>query len=104
MEHAVIVTVKLSGSWFGKRKDRAAAMQLANELERALASSEEDEFDGDEYGGGECTYYMYGADADRLFARVEPILRASALAKGGHAIKRYGEASDMDAREERIEL
>lgn len=104
MEHAVIVTVRMSGSWFGKHKERVATIDLAKKLEAALAGSHEKEFDGDEYGGGECTYYMYGADADRLFALVEPVLRAASIAKGGHAIKRFGDVSDPDAREERVDL
>lgn len=32
---------------------------------------------------------MYGPDADQLFAVVEPIPRATPLARGGFAIKRY---------------
>jgi hypothetical protein len=47
---------------------------------------------------------MYGPDADALFAAVEPILRESPLAVGGHAIKRYGKAVDPDAKNVRIDF
>ena len=62
------------------------------------------EFDGDEFGGGECTLYMYGPDADRLFGAVEEELRSSEHAGGGFAVKRYGAAGDPSAREIRVDL
>lgn len=55
-------------------------------------------------GGGECVLYMYGPDADLLFAAVEPVLKSSALASGGWAVKRYGEASDPGANEVNVRL
>jgi hypothetical protein len=47
---------------------------------------------------------MYGPDADRLFAAVEPILRGSRLTVGAHAIKRYGPAGDSSAQKVRVEF
>jgi len=47
---------------------------------------------------------MYGPDADRLFGVVEPILKAAPLARGGFAIKRYGDAKDLNAVEARVDL
>jgi hypothetical protein len=41
---------------------------------------------------------------DELFAAVEPLLRESKLSSGGHAIKRYGEATDADAKEVRVDF
>jgi hypothetical protein len=104
VEHAVIVTVNLSGSWFGRSKNRKAAFALGEQLEEALAGRPDCEFDGDEFGGGECTYYMYGTDADALFALVEPVLRAPPITRGGRAVKRFGDVTDPAAREERVDL
>jgi hypothetical protein len=47
---------------------------------------------------------MYGPDADVLFDKIKPILKKSSHAKGGFAIKRYGEASDRKAREVKVKL
>ena len=41
---------------------------------------------------------------DKLFDAIKKPLLASTLSKGGHAIKRYGEASDKKAKEVRIDL
>jgi hypothetical protein len=62
------------------------------------------EFDGEESGEGRCVLFMYGPDADRLFAVVEPILKAAPLPREGFAIKRYGDVKDHDAVEVRVDL
>ena len=77
---------------------------LTDELETAISAQRAGEFDGDEFGGGVCTLYLYGPDADQLFAAVESILRQSPLTMGAHAIKRYGRATASDAREVRVEF
>lgn len=100
----MIVHLELSDDEFGTREEREAIHRLTSELERAIESADAGEFDGDEFGAGACTLYMYGSDADRLFAAVESALRASPLARGGYAIKRYGEAADPSSREVRVEL
>src|SRR5262245_18950249 len=103
-DHAVIVHLKLSGDEFGAADERDSIHGLCSELERCVTEAGLGEFDGDEFGGRECTLYMYGRDADRLFAAVEHTLRASTHAKGGFVIKRYGKAGDPSAREVRVEL
>ena len=62
-------------------------------------SGDAGEFDGHEFGDGSCTLFMYGPDADALFAAVEPILRASPLADGAYAVKRYGDVGEVNVRE-----
>jgi hypothetical protein len=103
-EHAVLVYLKLSGTEFGTESERQAVHSLTDELEAAIVTEGAGEFDGDEFGAGGCTLYMYGPDADRLFAAVESLLKGSPLTKGAHAIKRYGAASDSDAREVRVDF
>ena len=100
MEHAVIVHFRLHGGDFGSREEKERVAELEQDLEEAILEAAAGELDGDEFGQGECVLYMYGPDADRLFSTVEPILRASPLTELGYAIKRYGEPTDMEAREE----
>lgn len=104
MEHAVIAHLRLTEGQFGSECERAAVAALADDLKYAIDEKQAGEFDGEEFGDGRCVLYMYGPDADRLFEAVEPVLRAGPLARGGFAIKRYGEASDANAAEVRFSL
>jgi hypothetical protein len=47
---------------------------------------------------------MYGPDADKLFNAVRKRLLASPLSRGGHAIKLYGQATNADVKEVRVDL
>ncbi len=104
MEHAVIARLPLIEDPFGSEREREIIADLAGELQHVIGENGVGEFDGEEFGGGLCVIYMYGPDADQLFAVVEPILRATPLARGGFAIKRYGEAKDANATEVRVNL
>ena len=103
-EHAVIAHLKLSDGGFGSDNETADIHELSDRLAEAIQENNVGEFDGDEFGGGECVLYMYGPDADALFSAIEPVRRSSPLAKGGRVIKRYGEASDRDAKEVSVRL
>jgi hypothetical protein len=100
-EQAVLVYLKLSGEGFGAPVERDRIFALEEELDAAIENAGAGEFDGNEFGGGECILFMYGPSADRLFQAVEPVLRASPSSRGGYAVKRYGEPG---AREVRVEL
>jgi len=104
MEQAVIAHLPLTEEPFGSEREREAIADLADMLHRAIDDHGVGEFDGEESGGGRCVLYMYGPDADRLFGVVEPILKAAPLARGGFAIKRYGDAKDLNAVEARVDL
>lgn len=94
MEHAVIVFFPLSDDHFGSDPEFDAMAMLSDALEAAINEAGVGEFDGNELGGGECKLYMYGPDADRLYAAVSPILADSRLVRGGYVVKRYGPAGD----------
>ena len=104
MEQALIVNIRMTEARFGSERERVAIAALADDLERVIPEKQVGEFDGDEFGDGRCILYMYGPDADRLFEAVEPVLRAAAVARDGFAIKRYGEASNKNAVEVRVNL
>lgn len=104
MEQAVIVYLPLPDDPFGSESEREAIADLAVLLHNAIDEQGVGEFDGEEFGGGRCVLCMYGPDADRLFGVVEPILKATPLARGGFVIKRYGDAKDLGAVEARVNL
>jgi hypothetical protein len=104
VEHAVIAHIRMTEDQLGSERERAAVAVLADDLERVIVEKQAGEFDGEEFGDGRCVLYMYGPDADRLFEAVEPVLKATPLARGGFAIKRYGEANDANAVEARVSL
>lgn len=88
-EHAVIVRVPISGA-NGTEEEIQRLMDVEGELKAAIVEAGAGEFDGNEFGEGEYVYYMYGSDADLLFASVESLLRNHDLAKRGVAEVRYG--------------
>jgi hypothetical protein len=102
-EQAVIVHLSLGESGFGAEEVRDAVRALERDIETALDGGDVGELDGDEFGGGEAVIYLYGANADSLFAAIEPLLRGSSL-RPAHVILRYGEATDPIARERRVEF
>ena len=102
-EHAVLVRIPLSDDGFGTEAERSAIQAWAGELEAAIEESGSGEYDGDEFGDGECTLYLYGPDADALWASVETVVRRGTRATGGHAMKRYGGPGE-ETRSVRIEL
>ena len=104
MEHTVVVHLKLSDDGFGASDEREAIWKLQDELAEVVAQARAGKFDGEEFGQGECVFFMYGPDADALFATVQPLLKSSPHSKGGFATKRYGETSDPRAPEVRVEL
>lgn len=100
--HLVLVSLPLPDGESGDDDEQDAIMELEQALQGAIEASGTGEFDGDEFGGGECLLYLYGPDADALFAAIEPVLVRSPLAARGHAMKRYGDAGEPAVREARV--
>ena len=89
-DQAVIVHVPLSDGANGTPEEFAHLTALEEKMEEVIAVAAVGELDGNEFGQGDFTYFMYGSDAEHLFATVEPILRGDLLTKRGHALLRYG--------------
>ncbi|BCG93963.1 hypothetical protein [Mesorhizobium sp. 131-2-1] len=102
MEQAVIVYLLLTGGPFGTQQERQSVQVLEDRLEQVVSNANAGEFDGDEFGEGECVLYLYGPDAEKLFSAIEPVLKSSPVATGGYAIKRFGDAADLSAKEVRV--
>lgn len=98
-EHAVLIHISApkDGS------DQIGLDQIEDPLIAVLESSGAGEWDGHETDltTGEAVIYLYGPDADRLYAAIEPTLRELPIPPGSYAIKQYGEPG---ARESRVEL
>ncbi|WP_050886832.1 hypothetical protein [Bradyrhizobium sp. ORS 285] len=104
MEQAVLVYIRLREGEFGSERECAEIADLAAELQQAIDHHGVGEFDGDEFGGGRCVLFMYGADADQLFGVIAPFLKAAPVTRGGFVVKRYGEPKNPDAAEIRVDL
>jgi hypothetical protein len=63
---------------------------LEDQLHSVIATANVGEFDGNEIGQGELTLYMYGPDAEKLFAVVAPVLRGAQLTQSAVASVRSG--------------
>jgi hypothetical protein len=101
-EHCVKICLKLSEE-YGTADEVESIHELSDVFAAAIEENKSGEFDGDEFGGGECTLFMYGPDADRLFESIREPLAASNFAHGGYVIKCYGPPHD-GVREVRIDL
>lgn len=99
----MIVHFGLKGEQFGEIDEREAIFALEEALIKAIDEAGVGEFDGNEFGGGEAVLYAYGPDADDLFNAMEPHLRAFD-AMPAWCLLRYGEATNPNAEERRIEL
>lgn len=79
--------------------------ELEQQLERAIAAARAGEFDGNEVAadGSDSYLYMYGPDADRLFAAVRATLEATEFMRGARVRLRYG-PSDGGVQETQIDL
>jgi hypothetical protein len=90
IEQCVKVHVPLSRPGLGTAAERASIQSVTDRLQDAIVLQEVGEFDGDEFGGGECQLFMYGPDANALFEAILPILKSWPALKGGYAVKRFG--------------
>jgi hypothetical protein len=100
VEHAVIVKFAYIGS-----TDLDPLFALETQLESAITTAQAGEYDGNEVAvdGSDGTLYMYGPDADKLFAVIRPVLEACSFMKGAAVKLRYGPPAD-GVRETTVQL
>lgn len=97
-EQAVILKLKLVSGQMGSDEERQHIHDLEDRLENAIKRSAVGDFDGDEYGDGYCTLYMYGPNAEALFEAIQPALQSYRAAPGSYALKRYGKPGSQQDR------
>ncbi len=100
-EEALIAIIKLRSGNMGTTEERGRIAALEEQLFEAIKRSRTGDFDGDEYGAGVCTIYMYGPSANRLLAVTLPLLKKFHAPAGSYVTKRYGKPG---AKEDRIPL
>jgi hypothetical protein len=92
----------LSDSGFGTPVEREAIYALEGLLRPTVLTAGGDH-DGHEFVEGEVVTFTYGPDADSLFDAIRGCLTME-MPPGAYAIKRYGPATDPNAREVRVPL
>lgn len=102
-DHAVIVHFALNGGDYGTEAQREALFALEDRLIQAIDAAGAGEFDGNEFGGGEAVLYAYGPDASVLYAAMEPHLR-DCEPRPAFAILRFGDVSDPEATQQRLDF
>lgn len=103
-EHSLQIRIPRHLRDGGSDEERQAIVQLGEKLQDALERRAAGELDGEEFTESECVFYLYGPDADALFAAVEPVVRECELCRGGSVLKRYGCGADPQTREVRHAL
>ena len=78
-EQALIITIPLHSGKMGGVEERKRLFALEDQLSAAIKESGAGEYDGNEFGEGVFTIYIYGPSAERLFSVVRPILKSSDL-------------------------
>jgi hypothetical protein len=89
-EHAVLIRFAYGST------DLSRLFALEERLEHAIIAAGVGQFDGNEVAadGSDGTLYMYGPDADALFAAVRPTLLTTGFMKGARVTLRYGPRQD----------
>lgn len=100
-ERDLLVVLPLSNQSMGTREERASIEALADELEQAAHEAGVGEYDGNEYGGGECVLFFCGPNEDRLLGVLRPHLLRASLARGAHFV-RLVPGQDGEMRREHI--
>ena len=88
-EEAVVIILDDVG-WKNDRGLNCNTSRLEDMLMERLESDGTGVLDGCESGPAGTTIFLYGADCEKLFATVEPVLRNYALCRNGRVMIRRG--------------
>ena len=97
-QQAVIASFEVSDADGGSAEDVGDLDDLEERLMQTIEESMVGEFDGIGRGMGVLEIYMYGPDAEALWAVVEPILRSFPANPGSFVVKRYGPPGTAEVR------
>jgi len=102
-ERDLLVVLRLSNRQMGTNDERAAIALLADELAAGVEEAGIGEYDGDEYGGGECILFFCGPDEMKLLGHLRSMLQYSRYGRGAHFV-RLIEGPDGEMVRENIPL
>ena len=77
----VLVVFRLSNQSMGTKTERERLEALAVELERATQEARVGDYEGDEFGGGECVLFFSGDDRSRLIDVLRARLKQSPIGR-----------------------
>jgi len=86
-ERDLLIILRLSNRQMGTSEERAEIAALADQLEAAVLEANLGEYDGDEYGGGECILFFCGPDEMELIACLRPLLLRTPYARGARFVR-----------------
>jgi len=79
---SVRVCFSLEDAGFGTSSQRNSIHRFTDRLEIALAETGIAWYDGDEFGEGECTLFMYGSNPEAVYEAALPTLRKASFLSG----------------------
>lgn len=107
-EHAVIVKFYEFADrfWTEDERDLEPLFNVEDQLIAALDGKGVGELDGHEIAvdGSDGFLFLYGPDADALYAVIEPVLRTSPVTIGGDATLRFGASDQPNVYEKYVKI
>lgn len=104
-EQALILHIKVSDDEFGAELERTSLMEWERGLLELIKSKIPGAtVDGNEFGGGFCKFYLYGANIDEVESLMLPELNKITVPNGSYYYKRYGDALDPNAKKIHVHL
>jgi hypothetical protein len=101
-DQAVLIDIDFKGfEDFGTAEQQAKVRKLEEALKSALP--EKSGFDGDEFGEGQATVYLYGPSAEKIFKKIEPILKRSDFEHMDITLQ-YGRPDDPNTKDKKFTL
>ena len=94
---SVTIRLKLREGEHGSHGERKKIHTFTDRLDSFLRERNLGDYDGDEFGGGECLVFMYSDDPKKLYEELRPMLLDSGIA--GKAVIEIDGAPGTDLRE-----
>lgn len=102
-EQDLLVVFRLTGRGVGSTAEQESIDRLGDELAELVEAQGVGEYDGDEFGGGECTLFFCGPDAGRIMEILRPVLRRHPLCRGGTFVRMVrGDDGEFERRTDAI--
>lgn len=78
---SVTINFKLNDGEYGSEEERKNIHNITDELDLLVTNENIGEYDGDEFGNGECELYFYSDEPEKLYNKIKPILIKTSFIK-----------------------